>query len=160
MVRNPISVVNCEDLMNKHIAVVGASAPTEEEARLAEQVGALIGRAGAVLLCGGLGGVMEAAARGAKAANGTTIGILPGTSRADANPYIDYAIATGMGELRNFLLARTADALVALPGKHGTLSEVAMALTLGKKVVSLTSYQIEGVLRASTPAEAVRLVLL
>lgn len=146
--------------MKKQIAVVGASVPTEEASVLAEQVGILIAKAGAILVCGGLGGVMEAAARGAKTANGTTIGILPGTSRADANPYIDYAIATGMGELRNFLLARTADALIALPGKHGTLSEIAMALTLGKTVVSLTSFEIEGVLRASSPDEAVRLVLL
>lgn len=145
--------------MKKQIAVVGASVPTEEASVLAEQVGALIAKAGAILVCGGLGGVMEAAARGAKTANGTTIGILPGTSRADANPYIDYAIATGMGELRNFLLARTADALIALPGKHGTLSEIAMALTLGKTVVSLTSFEIEGVLRASSPDEGVRLAL-
>ena len=145
--------------MKKQIVVVGASAASEEVTRLAEQVGVLIARAGAVLVCGGLGGVMEAAARGAKTAKGTTIGILPGTSRADANPYIDYAIVTGMGELRNFMLVRTADALVALPGRHGTLSEVAMALRLGKTVVSLKSFEIEDVLTASTPEEAVRLAL-
>ena len=160
MFRDTISVVNCEGRsMKKQIAVVGGSAASEEATRLAEQVGILIASAGAILVCGGLGGVMEAAARGAKTAKGTTIGILPGTSRADANPYIDYAIATGMGELRNFLLVRTADALVALPGKHGTLSEVAMALSLGKAVVSLKSFEIEGMLTASTPGEAVRLAL-
>lgn len=115
--------------------------------------------AGAVLVCGGLGGIMEAAARGAKSAGGLTLGILPGRSRKAANAYLDCVVATGLGDFRNFLVVATADAVVALPGSYGTLSEIAMALTLQKPVVGLGTWEIEGVVRATTAEEAVRLAL-
>jgi uncharacterized protein (TIGR00725 family) len=142
-----------------HIAVVGASDPSSEDARLAEAVGSAVAAAGAVLVCGGLAGVMEAAARGAKGGGGLTLGILPGKSRAAANEYIDCAVATGLGDFRNYLVVAAADAVVALPGSHGTLSEIAMALTLKKPVVGLGTWEIEGVVRASSAEEAVRLAL-
>jgi len=141
------------------IAVVGAGWCDEEVAQQAEAVGRAIARAGAVLVCGGLGGVMEAAARGAREEGGFTLGLLPGGDRGDANAFIDCAVATGLGHFRNFLIARTADALVAVAGQYGTLSEISMALTLGKPVVGLGSWEIEGVVRANTPDEAVRLAL-
>lgn len=141
------------------IAVVGAGQCDERQARAAEEVGRLIARSGAVVVCGGLGGVMEAAARGAKSEGGFTVGILPGPSRGEANPYLDCAIATGLGHFRNFLIAQTADALVAVAGQYGTLSEIAMALTLGKTVVGLGTWEVQGVVHASTAEEAVRLAL-
>lgn len=144
-------------LVRKQIAVVGGSEASEEVARLAETVGAAVADAGAVLVCGGLGGIMEAAARGARSRGGFTLGILPGRSREDANPFIDCAVATGLGDFRNFLVVATADAVIALPGKHGTLSEIAMALTLGKTVVGLGSWNVEGMRRASNAEEAVRI---
>jgi uncharacterized protein (TIGR00725 family) len=147
------------NLPKVQIGVVGASECNEVVARQAEEVGRAIARAGAVLVCGGLGGVMEAAARGARREGGLTLGLLPGVRKEAANPYIDLALATGLGHFRNFLIAQTADAVVAVAGKHGTLSEIAMALTLGKAVVGLGSWQIEGVVEASTPEEAVRLAI-
>lgn len=143
----------------QQIAVIGASGCNETIARRAEAVGRAIARAGAVLVCGGLGGVMEAAARGAKEEGGFTLGILPGTSRAAANRFIDLAVASGLGHFRNFLIAQTADALVAVAGQYGTLSEMAMGLTLGKPVVGLGTWDIEGVVRASSPEDAVRFAL-
>ncbi|MEA2219669.1 MAG: hypothetical protein QOJ35_2295, partial [Solirubrobacteraceae bacterium] len=122
-------------------------------------VGRGLAEAGAVLVCGGLGGVMEAACRGAKSAGGTTIGILPGTRRDEANPYVDIAIATALGELRNGLVVRAADALVAVGGEFGTLSEIALALKAGKPVVGLGTWEIRGVVVASDPVEAVALAL-
>ena len=119
------------------VAVVGGSACTAQEAEWATAVGRLIAERGAVLLCGGLGGVMEAAARGAKAAGGLTIGILPGDDPADANASIDVAIATGMGEMRNALIVRAAQALIAIGGGWGTLSEIALARRSNTPVVGL-----------------------
>jgi len=119
------------------VAVVGGSACTAQEAEWATAVGRLIADRGAVLLCGGLGGVMEAAARGAKAAGGLTIGILPGDDPADANASIDVAIATGMGEMRNALIVRAAQALIAIGGGWGTLSEIALARRTNTPVVGL-----------------------
>jgi uncharacterized protein (TIGR00725 family) len=112
-----------------------------------------------VLICGGLGGVMEAACRGARQAGGTTVGILPGTDRSAANPYVDIAIATGLGEARNAIVARSADALIAIGGAYGTLSEIAFALKAGKRVVGLGTWEVEGVLAADSPAAAVETVL-
>ena len=143
----------------KWIGVIGASECSREVAGIAEGTGRAIAREGAVLVCGGLRGVMEAAARGAKQAGGITIGLLPGTDRMAANVYIDFAIATGLGHFRNFLIAQTVDALIAVAGKHGTLSEMAMGMTLGKPVVGLGSWEVEGVVSASNPDEAVRLAL-
>ncbi len=119
------------------VAVVGGSACTAQEAEWATAVGRLIAERGAVLLCGGLGGVMEAAARGAKAAGGLTIGILPGDDPADANASIDVALATGMGEMRNALIVRAAQALIAIGGGWGTLSEIALARRTNTPVVGL-----------------------
>jgi uncharacterized protein (TIGR00725 family) len=111
---------------------------------------------GAVLVCGGLGGAMEAACRGARAAGGTTVGILPGSERADANPYVDIALPTGLGEGRNALVVRTADALIAVGGGYGTLSEIALALRHGKPVIGVDTWDIEGVVFVDSPEAAVR----
>lgn len=147
------------------IAVVGTGEPDPQLEALAFEVGRLLAEAGCTVVCGGLGGVMQAACRGAKSASGRTIGILPGTSRSDANPHVDVAIATGMGEARNSVVVLTADAAVAVGGGFGTLSEIALALRAGKRVVGLHTWEVSkggrdaGILHASTPEEAVRLVL-
>ncbi len=125
-----------------YIAVVGGQLCTEEEARAAYEVGRLLAERKAVVVCGGLTGVMEAACRGAKEAGGTTIGILPGPFRSDANQYVDHAIATDMGQARNAIIVRTCDAVIAIGGEYGTLSEIAMALKMGKRVVALTTWDI------------------
>jgi hypothetical protein len=118
------------------IGVIGSGrALSDEQFRLAYEVGKLIARRGAMLVCGGLGGVMEAAAKGAHEHEGFVVGILPGADRADANPYVDLAVPTGLGMARNALVARTADVLIAFPGAFGTLSEIALALDSGKSVV-------------------------
>jgi uncharacterized protein (TIGR00725 family) len=123
-----------------HVAVAGSGDTIFEIAAMAEEVGAELARRGAVVVCGGLGGVMEAACRGARSAGGTTIGILPGTDRGAANPYVDVAIPTGMGELRNGLIVHCADALVAVGDGFGTLSEIALALKAGKPVIGLGTW--------------------
>ena len=142
-----------------YVAVVGAGRATPEQAQAAEDVGRALAARGAVVVCGGLGGVMEAACRGAKDAGGTTVGILPTLDRGDANAFVDVAIATGLGEARNALVVRAADALVAVGGEYGTLSEIALALKGGKRVVGLGSWEIDGVEAAGSPDEAVELVL-
>ncbi len=111
------------------------------------------------MVCGGLGGVMEAACRGAKDGGGVTVGILPGTDRAAANAFVDVAIPSGLGEARNALVVRAADALIAVGGGYGTLSEIALALKAGKRVVGLESWDIEGVVAAPDPEAAVAAVL-
>ena len=142
-----------------HIGVIGGAECDEQTARIAEEVGRLVAREGAVLVCGGMRGVMEAACRGAKEAGGTTIGILPGADRSQGNDYLDVAVATGFGEARNLAILKTADAIIALPGSHGTLSEIGFALRMGKRVIGLDTWDIEGVVRAETAEEAVRLAL-
>jgi uncharacterized protein (TIGR00725 family) len=145
-----------------YVAVVGAGAAVDVGAEVlaaAEAVGVELARRGAVLVCGGLGGVMEAACRGARSAGGTTVGILPGASRADANAWVSVAVATGLGELRNGLVVRSADALVAVGGGHGTLSEIALALKAGKRVVGLGSWEIAGMEQATSPGGAVAAAL-
>jgi len=149
------------------ISVIGGQHPEDPESlRLAERVGELVARSGAVLLCGGLTGVMEAACRGAKSAGGLTVGILPGGDASEANPSVDVAIVTAMGTARNVIVVRTADALIAIDGSYGTLSEMAHALEQGKRVVSLGAWDLvragveaSRVLTADTPQEAVRLAL-
>lgn len=145
--------------MPTQIAVVGASAPSADALSQAEAVGRILARAGATLVCGGLGGIMEAAAKGAHTEGGWTVGLLPGSLRIDANPFIRCAIPTGLGHFRNFLVVQASDAVIAFPGRYGTLSEIAMALTLEKPVIGLATWDIEGVVRAETPEEAVRLAL-
>jgi uncharacterized protein (TIGR00725 family) len=110
----------------------------------------------AVLVCGGLGGAMEAACRGAKQAGGATVGLLPGADRAEANPYVDVPLPTGLGEGRNLLVVRAADVVIAVGGGYGTLSEIALALRHGKPVVGIGSWEIEGVVPADTPEAAVQ----
>jgi uncharacterized protein (TIGR00725 family) len=119
------------------IGVIGAAQPTAQGLALAESVGREIARRGAVLVCGGLGGVMEAAARGAVEAGGEVVGVLPGPESASANPFVTIAIPTNMGHARNVIIAQTAEALIAVEGEYGTLSETAIGLKLGKPVVVL-----------------------
>lgn len=142
-----------------YIAVVGASAPTPAQARDAEEVGRLLGEAGALVITGGRGGVMAAASRGARQAGAVVVGILPGADRHEANEWVSVALATGMGELRNGLVARAADALVAVGGAYGTLSEIALALAAGTAVVGLDSWAVDGVEVAASPRAAVDRVL-
>lgn len=145
-----------------YIAVVGAGEFEERICSIAEEVGRELAERGCILVCGGLGGVMEAACRGAKSAGGTTVAILPGERRADANEYVDIAIPTGMGEMRNALLVRSVDAVIAVGGEFGTLSEIAFALKTGTTVVGLDTWHlrkgsadVNAILRADSPAEAV-----
>jgi uncharacterized protein (TIGR00725 family) len=126
---------------------------------VAEAVGRELGSRGVVVVCGGLGGVMEAACRGAKGAGATTVGILPGAERSAANPFVDVAIATGLGEARNALVVRAADALVAVGGAYGTLSEIALALKSGKRVAGIGTWDIDAVVAAPDAASAVETVL-
>jgi uncharacterized protein (TIGR00725 family) len=137
-----------------YVAVVGPGEASASEVQAAEEVGAGLAAAGAVVVTGGLGGVMEAASRGASSRRGTTVGILPGENRDAANDWVEVAIATGLGELRNGLVVRAADAVVAIGGGHGTLSEVALALKLGRPVVGLGTWAVHDVQQVSTPAEA------
>lgn len=142
------------------VAVCGAGAADEELAQTARDVGRLLAESGAVLICGGLGGIMEAAAQGAKFAHGVTIGLLPGNRSQDANPFIDFALATGLSHARNALITRAAHAIIALPGGPGTLSEVALGLKMGRTVVGLNAWHdITGVIPAHTPIEAVEAAL-
>ncbi|MFH1220414.1 MAG: TIGR00725 family protein [Candidatus Eisenbacteria bacterium] len=138
------------------IGVIGASVASQEALAMAEEVGRLVARTGSVLVCGGLGGVMEAAARGAKDEGGITVGILPGAAGIEANSYIDIAIATNMGHARNAIIAHTCDSLIAVSGEYGTLSEIAFGLGLRKPVVSLNSWDlVPGIIRADSPKDAV-----
>jgi len=141
-----------------YIAVIGGSDISPETARLAREVGREVAERGAVLLCGGLGGVMAAAAQGAQDAGGVSLGILPEGDRRRANPYLTYAIATNLGHARNVLIAHSADALIAVDGSYGTVSEAAIALKLGKPVIALNvTWDLPGLQRAATPTEAVAL---
>jgi uncharacterized protein (TIGR00725 family) len=141
-----------------YIAVVGPGEASPEELHSAEEVGAGLAAAGAVVVSGGLGGVMEAACRGARSRRGRTLGILPGDDRDAANGWVELAVPTGMGELRNGLVVRAADAVVAIGGGHGTLSEIALALKLGRPVVGLGTWEVHGVAHVSTPEDAIALI--
>lgn len=142
------------------IAVVGAGKCSKKLRDMASQVGKYIAEHGGVLVCGGMGGIMEGAAKGAKEAGGVTIGILPTDNKEDANEYIDYVIPTGFGEARNIMVVRTADAVVAFPGKYGTLSEMAFALHAKKPVVSINAWRLsDEIEQADDPIEAAKLAL-
>jgi uncharacterized protein (TIGR00725 family) len=144
------------DTRSPYIAVVGAGTCSPEVEELAAEVGREVARKGAVLVCGGLRGVMEAAARGAKEIGGVTVGILPGEDTGDANEFIDIPIATNMGQARNAIIVQTADVLISVSGGYGTLSEIAFALKLGKGVIALQpQYQVPGVLVVQSAIEAV-----
>lgn len=125
-----------------YIAVIGGSEYVEEDCRAAEEVGAEVARAGAFLLCGGLSGVMEAVCRGAKQHGGTTIGFLPGERRGAENDHVDIALPTGLGEMRNMVIVHAADAVIAIGGEFGTLSELGFALRVGKPVVGLGTWEL------------------
>jgi uncharacterized protein (TIGR00725 family) len=138
------------------IGVIGAGSCSPAVAALAFAVGFEIARHNGILVCGGLGGVMAAAARGAKEGNGFTVGILPGPHVGKANPYIDFPIATNMSHARNAIIVNTAQVLIAIAGSYGTLSEIALALKTGKGVIALQpQFNIPGVRVATSPTEAV-----
>jgi uncharacterized protein (TIGR00725 family) len=137
-----------------YVAVVGPGAASPDETEAAEAVGRCLAEAGATVVCGGLGGVMAAACRGAAARGGLTVGILPGADRAAANRWVAVALPTGLGELRNGLVVRAADAVIAIGGAYGTLSEVALALKTGVPVVGLGTWAIDGIHSVEAPDEA------
>jgi hypothetical protein len=144
----------------RYVSVIGAGRCGPAQSALAEEVGRLIAKRGATLVCGGLSGVMEAAARGAKQAGGTTIGILPGHDRKPGNPYLSHAITTGMGEARNLAVVSSGDAVIAVGGGFGTLSEIGLAGKIGRPVVIISGWRLEsadlpaGLWYASSPSEA------
>ncbi|WP_042368253.1 TIGR00725 family protein [Streptacidiphilus neutrinimicus] len=149
-----------------YVAVVGPGEATPQESAAAEEVGRRLAARGAVVVCGGLGGVMEAVARGAGGAGGTVVGLLPTRARSDGNPYLTVALPTGLGELRNGLVVGVADGVIAVGGSWGTMSEVALALRTGKPVVSLGGWAltppsggVPGPRGTATPQEAVETVL-
>jgi uncharacterized protein (TIGR00725 family) len=142
--------------MKRIIAVIGPGTANEETIKEAEEIGRLIARRNAILICGGLGGVMEAAAKGAQMEGGITLGILPGIDRGSANSYITIPVATGFGEGRNVIIVRTADALIAVGGAYGTLSEIAFGLKMGKPVIGLHTWEVKGILQADSAEYAVR----
>ena len=150
----------------KFIAVIGGSQPSSEEAKLAEAVGRELARRGAILVCGGLGGVMEAACKGASSEGGVTVGILPGDSRQAANPYIQIPIVTGMGYARNVAVVKSAQAVIAIGGNYGTLSEISHALQSGIPVIGLNTWtlskndrQDNSIIIVQSPTEAVNKAL-
>jgi uncharacterized protein (TIGR00725 family) len=145
--------------MTAYVAVAGPGDAGEGELAVAEEVGAGLAAGGAVVVTGGLGGVMEAACRGARSRLGVTVGLLPGDDRSAANGWVSVAIPTGLGELRNGLIVRASDAVVAIGGGPGTLSEIALALRAGRGVVGLGTWEVPGVAPAGSAAEAVTLAL-
>lgn len=150
----------------RYVAVVGSANASESDTATAEEVGLGLADAGAVVVCGGLGGVMEAVCRGAKRADGTTVGILPGSERLSANEFVDVSIATGLGEARNAVVVSCADSVIAVGGEFGTLSEIALALRAGKPVIGLDTWElarggrfIDGVIQAEDAEQAVALAV-
>lgn len=141
------------------IGVIGGAKPDTESRQTAFKLGQLIAEKKAILVCGGLSGVMEAAARGAKQSGGLTVGILPGISPKDANPYIDIAIATGLGYSRNSLVVLNSDILIAVDGQYGTLTEIAYGCIYRKKIIGIGTWDIESVIKADTAEEAIDLAL-
>ena len=140
------------------VSVIGGSSIDGETAAVAEALGERLAERGHVVVCGGLGGVMEAVCRGARAANGETIGILPTDDRRDANPYVTVPIATGMGHARNALVVMNGDAAVAVDGAGGTLSEIGLALAQARPVAGLDTHEVDGVEPVDSPAAAVEYV--
>jgi len=139
------------------IAVVGAGKCSKKLRDMAYQVGKYVAEHGGVVVCGGLGGIMEGVAKGVREAGGVTIGILPSENKEDANEYIDYVIPTGFGEARNIMVVRTADAVVAFPGKYGTLSEMAFALNARKPLIAINAWKLGNEIeQIDDPIEAAR----
>jgi uncharacterized protein (TIGR00725 family) len=144
------------------IAVIGNSSCSPEEAKLAESVGELLAQRGAIIICGGLGGVMEAVCRGAKSKGGLTVGILPGQDANTANPWVDVPVVTGIGEARNVAVVKSAQAVIAIGGNYGTLSEIAYALKANIPVIGLNTWSLarngredDSIIRIQSPSEAV-----
>jgi uncharacterized protein (TIGR00725 family) len=147
-------------VQQKIVGVIGASHPSAEGYARAVAVGRLVAAGGASLVCGGLGGIMEAASRGCSEAGGMVIGILPGAEPGQANPYVHLAVPTNMGHARNVIIAHTANALIAIEGEYGTLAEIAIGLKIGRPVIALGSWPgLAGVVVTSSPEEAVQLAL-
>jgi uncharacterized protein (TIGR00725 family) len=148
----------------EYISVIGGGQCGAADYATAMEVGRLIAEAGATLVCGGLSGIMEAAARGAREAGGSTIGILPGHDRSHANPYLDHVVTTGIGHARNLAVVSSGDAVIAIGGSYGTLSEIGLARRVGRPVIILSGWRVqndegtEGILYASSPREAMALV--
>jgi uncharacterized protein (TIGR00725 family) len=150
-----------------YVAVCGGGEPPAQDLERAEAVGRGLAQAGAIVVTGGLGGVMEAASRGAQASEGTVLAIIPGDTHEDANDFASVVVPTGMGEARNALVVRAADALIAIGGEYGTLSEIALALRTGRPVIGLDTWELRPprrtsgarIARARTPSEAVRLAV-
>lgn len=149
-----------------YVSVIGAGTCDASTRAAAEEVGRLLAESGTVVVTGGMTGVMEAACRGAKSAGGLTVGILPGLDRGAGNPYLDFSVCTGIGHARNLAVAASGDAVIAVGGEFGTLSEIGLSLKTGKRVVSLGSWEVSRggskpaeVIAAATPAEAVQLAM-
>jgi uncharacterized protein (TIGR00725 family) len=151
--RHKVAYTGTANGFGMQIAVIGHAHACHSECEAAYVAGRIIAGSSAVLVCGGLGGVMEAACRGAKEAGGTTVGILPGTD--GGNPYLDITIRTGLGHARNVLVILSADAVIAVGGKYGTLSEIAIGLKAGLPVYGINTWDIEGVISCSSPEDAV-----
>jgi uncharacterized protein (TIGR00725 family) len=145
-------------MTRKIIAVIGAGSADRSLLKIAEDVGKFIAGRNAILICGGLGGVMEAAARGARSEGGTAVGILPQDHKSETNNYIDIPVATGFGEGRNVIIVRTADAIIAVGGEYGTLSEIALGLRMGKTVIGIETWDIKGIIKAENAEAAVNKV--
>ena len=150
----------------KFVAVIGGNQPSPQEAKLAEEVGRELAMRGAILVCGGLGGVMEAACKGAQSEGGVTIGILPGESRQAANPYVQIPVVTGIGHARNLAVVKSARAVIAIGGSYGTLSEIGHALRSGIPVIGLNTWSLSrngrqdnSIILAQNPTEAVNKAL-
>jgi uncharacterized protein (TIGR00725 family) len=144
--------------MSTIIGVIGTSEASTEEYQTAEEVGREIARRKGILVCGGLGGVMEASCRGAKSEGGLTIGIIPSSSKKEANPYVDIPIVTGISEARNIIVVRSSNAIIAIGGSFGTLSEIAFALKLEIPIIGINTWEVStNIKKATTPKEAVDL---
>jgi uncharacterized protein (TIGR00725 family) len=139
--------------MKKIIAVIGANETTKENLKIAEDVGALIAKRGAILITGGMAGVMEAASKGARKEGGLVIGILPTADRSGANPYVDIPIVTGMNQARNIIICRTCDCAIAVDGRYGTLSEIAFCMMFTVPVVGINTWQIDAPIHHVASAE-------
>jgi uncharacterized protein (TIGR00725 family) len=151
---------------NKFIGVIGGFPCSPEEARLAEAVGRALARQGAIVVCGGMGGVMEAVCKGARSEGGTTIGILPGERRSEANSYVQIPVVTGMGPARNIIVVNSSQAVIAIGGSYGTLSEISFALKNGIPVIGLNTWSISrnkqidaSILLIEDPEEAAELAI-
>lgn len=152
--------------MRKIIGIVGSSFATPQERKIAQEVGEEIAKNNCILICGGLGGVMEASCLGAKSKNGLTIGILPGTSKTECNNYIDIPIVTGLSEARNIIIVRTSDAIIAIGGEAGTLSEIAFAIKLQVPIIGINTWKLfKGekeenlIIKAKDAKEAIKIAL-